>query len=47
MIGISGIGLLALLLLEEIAMKTHTDTTFGLDEKKAIIGDPDVAEVQP
>lgn len=46
MIGISGIGLLALLLLEEIAMKTHTDTTFGLD-KKAIIGDPDVAEVQP
>ena len=35
MIGISGIGVLALFLLKEIEMKTYTDTRFGLEEGKS------------
>ena len=45
MIGISGLGVLAFCLLREIEMKTHTDSSYGLDEKKEKDTDPEVAEV--
>ena len=33
MVGIAGIGVLALFLLKEVEMKTHTDSKFGLDDE--------------
>lgn len=44
MIGISGLGILALFLLQEIEMNNHTDTSYGLDEKKGS-EDPEIAEI--
>ena len=44
MIGISGIGVLALFLLKEVEMKTHTDTKYGLNEKKPDVAVTEVSE---
>ena len=43
MIGISGIGVLTLFLLEEVEMKAQTDAKFGLNEKETNVSVSKVA----
>lgn len=44
MVGISGLGVLSLLLLKEVEMNSHMDDSYGLEREKQ--GDVEVAEVK-
>lgn len=44
MAGISALGVLSLVFLKEVEMKTHTDDSFGLDQDKEV--DTEVVEAK-